>query len=167
VSKKDERKRERVLCAGLVSQEHRLNGLHSSSRGTVGVWTDGTRHGEATSQEFCNWSVVPRGGVFWGVQAHTYTPPPRNSEGPPKSCQNQPDCENLKMAEFRTPSPQDVRKKGSKILKLPPVRVCFTLAMTNKLVVIINSLKVPKVKKIYYMKWTFLYQITAASRTSA
>jgi len=42
-------------------------------------------------------------------------------------------------------------KKGSKILKLPPVRNCFTLAMTNKLdklVVIINSLKVPKIKKI-------------------
>ena len=26
----------------------------------------------------------------WGVQI----PPPRNSEGPPKSCQTQPDCEN-------------------------------------------------------------------------
>jgi len=37
--------------------------------------------------------------------------------------------------------------------------------MTNKLVVIINSLKVAKIKKIYYMKWNFLYQITAASRT--
>jgi len=35
------------------------------------------------------------------------------------------------------PTPQDVRKKGSKILKLPPVRNCFTLAMTNKFVVII------------------------------
>jgi len=30
-------------------------------------------------------SGVPRGGV-WGFQ-----PPPRNSEGPPKSCQTQPD----------------------------------------------------------------------------
>jgi len=61
----------------------------------------------------------------------------------------------LKIAEFRTPTPQDVReKKGSKILKLPPVRNCFTLAMTNKLVVTINSLKVPKIKKIlrYEMK---------------
>ena len=28
-------------------------------------------------------------------------------------------CENLKIAEFRTPTLQDVRKKGSKILKLP------------------------------------------------
>jgi len=60
----------------------------------------------------------------------------------------------LKIAEFRTPTPQGARKKGSKILKLPPVRNCFTLAMTNKLVVIINSLKVPKMKKIllYEMK---------------
>ena len=45
-------------------------------------------------------------------------------------------------------------KKGSKILILPPVRNCFKLAMTNKLV-IINSLKVPKIKKIllYVMKF--------------
>jgi len=46
-------------------------------------------------------------------------------------------------------------KKGSEVLKLPSVRNCFTLAMTNKLVVvIINSLKVPKIKKIllYEMK---------------
>jgi len=60
----------------------------------------------------------------------------------------------LKIAEFRKPTLQDVRKKGSKMLKLPPVRNCFTLAMTNKLVFIINSLKVPKIKKIllYEMK---------------
>jgi len=47
-------------------------------------------------------------------------------------------------------------KKGSKILKLPPVSNCFTLAMINKLVVVmINSLKVPKLKKIllYEMKF--------------
>jgi len=47
---------------------------------------------------------------------------------------------SLKFAEFRTPTPQDVQKKGSEILKLPPVRDCFTLTMTNKFVVIINSL---------------------------
>ena len=29
-------------------------------------------------------------GVVWGVQP----PPPQNSEGPPKSCKTQPDCEN-------------------------------------------------------------------------
>ena len=37
--------------------------------------------------------------------------------------------------------------------------------MTNKLVVIINSLKYQKLRKFYYMKWNFLHQITAASRT--
>jgi len=53
-----------------------------------------------------------------------------------------------KIAEFWTPTPEDVwKKKSSKILKLPPVRNCFTLAMTNNLVVIINNLKVPKIKK--------------------
>jgi len=62
----------------------------------------------------------------------------------------------LKIVEFRTPTPKDVQKKGSKILKLPPVRNCFTLAMTNKLVVIINSLKVPKIKKILLYKIKFL-----------
>jgi len=56
-------------------------------------------------------------------------------------------------------------KKGSKILKLPPVQNCFTLTMTNKLV-IINSLKYQKLRKFYYMKRNFLYQITAASRIS-
>ena len=40
----------------------------------------------------------------------------------------------LKTAEFRMPTHQDIRKKGSKIIKLPLVRSCFTLAMTNKLV---------------------------------
>jgi len=46
--------------------------------------------------------------------------------------------------------------KGSKILKLPPVRNCFTLAMTNKLVVIVNSLKVLKIKKILLYEMKFL-----------
>ena len=48
------------------------------------------------------------------------------------------------------------RKKGSKILKLPRFAICFTLAMTNKLVVIINSLKVPKIKKILLYEMKFL-----------
>ena len=61
----------------------------------------------------------------------------------------------LKIAEFRTPTTKDVRKKGSKILKLLSVRNRFTLAMINKFVVIINSLKVPKIKKtlLYEMKF--------------
>ena len=62
----------------------------------------------------------------------------------------------LKIAEIRMPTAQDVGKKGSKILKLPPVRNCFTLAMTNKLVVIINSLKVPKIKKLLVYEMKFL-----------
>jgi len=75
-----------------------------------------------------------------------FPPPPEI----PKALQNRGKLNPIvktvkKIAEFRTPTPQDVqKKKGSKILKLPPVRNCFTLAMTNKLVVIINSLKVPK-----------------------
>ena len=61
-------------------------------------------------------AVTYRGGGLWGVQ----TPPPRNSEGPPKLCQTQPDLRKmLKIAEFRKPTRQDVPKKGSKILKLP------------------------------------------------
>jgi len=69
----------------------------------------------------------------------------------PKALQNRaklnPTVKTVKIAEFRTPTPQDVRKQGSKILKLQ-VRNCFTLAMTNKLIVVINSLKVPNIKKI-------------------
>jgi len=83
-------------------------------------------------------------GGLGGVQ----TPPPRNSKfrRPSKIVPNSTRLwKLLKIAEFRTPTSQDVRKKGSKILKLPPVRNCFTLAMTNKLVVIINDLKVPKI----------------------
>jgi len=54
------------------------------------------------------------------------------------------------------PTPQDVWKKDSKILKLPPVRNCFTLAMTNKLVVTTNSLKLPKIKKILLYEIKYL-----------
>jgi len=70
----------------------------------------------------------------------------------PKALQNHaklnPILKTAKIAVFRTPKPQDVRKKGSKFLKLLPVRNCFTLA-------IINSFKVPKIKKIllYEMKF--------------
>jgi len=55
-----------------------------------------------------------------------------------------------------TPTPKDVRKKGSKILKLPPVRNHFTLALTHKLFVIRNSLKLPKIKKIVLYEMKFL-----------
>jgi len=56
------------------------------------------------------------------------------------------------MAEFSTPTPQDVQEKGREILKLQPVRNCFTFSMTNKLVVITNNLKYQKLRKYYYVK---------------
>ena len=55
------------------------------------------------------WSAVG------GREVRGFKPPPRNSEGPPKACQTELDCENLKIAEFRTPTPQDVRKKAVKL----------------------------------------------------
>jgi len=95
-------------------------------------------------------SDVPRGGLGGGFK--------HPSPEIPKVLQNRaklnPIVKTVKNREFRTPALQVVRKRGSKILKLPPVRHCFTLAMTNTLVVIINSLEVPKIKKIllYEMK---------------
>ena len=56
-----------------------------------------------------------RGGG-WGVQ----TSPPPKFRRPSKIRPNSTRLRKLlKIAEFRTPTPQDVRKKGSKILKLP------------------------------------------------
>ena len=96
---------------------------------------------------------VPRGGGgIWVVQPH----PPKfrkSSKIVPNSTRL---WKLLKIAEFRWQTPQDVRKKGSKILKLPTVWNCFTLAMTNKLVVIINSLKIPKIKNILLYEMKFL-----------
>jgi len=87
---------------------------------------------------------MQRGGGVW----RGFQPPPSKFRRPSKTVPNSTRLwKLLKIAEFRTPTPQDVRKKGSKILKLPSVRNCFTLAMTNKLVVIINSLKLPKIKE--------------------
>ena len=84
-------------------------------------------------------------------------PPPQKFRRPSKIVPNSTRLwKLLKIVEFRTPTPQDARKKGSKILKLPSVRNCFTLAMTNKLVFIINSLKVPKIKKILLYQMKFL-----------
>ena len=69
--------------------------------------------------------VVYRGGV----RVFKPHPPPRNSKGPPKLCQTQPDLwKLLKIAEFRTPTPQDVRKKGSKILKLHRFAIFFYIS---------------------------------------
>jgi hypothetical protein len=93
-------------------------------------------------------SGIPRVLGWGGVEGFNH-PPHRNSEGPPKSCQTQPKCKKKKkLLNLGSQHPKMFGKKGSKILKLPPVRNCFTLAMTNKLVVIIKSLKVTKIKKI-------------------
>ena len=101
------------------------------------------------------------GGGVWVFQ-----PPPSKFRRPSKIVPNSTRLwKLLKIAEFRTPTPQDLREKSSKIKKTTSVRNCFTLAMTNKSAVFINSLTIPKFRKFYYMKWSFLYQITAASRT--
>jgi len=76
---------------------------------------------------------VPRegGGGVWGRLK--YLPPPPNFQRPSKIVPNSTRLwKLLKIAEFLTPTPQDFRKKSSKILKLPSVRNYFTLAMTNK-----------------------------------
>ena len=97
--------------------------------------------------------VAYRGG-FGSVQT---LPPPTKFRRPSKIVPNSTQLwKLLKISEFGMPTPQDIRKKGSKILKLPPVLNCFILAMTIKLVVIINSLKVPKIKKILLYEMKFL-----------
>ena len=106
-----------------------------------------------TERYMYNFIVAYQGGEGgWG-----FKPPTPKFRRPSKIVLNSTRLwKLLKTAEFRMPTPQDVQKKGSKILKLLPVRNCFTLAMTNKLVVIINSLKVPKIKKILLYEMTFL-----------
>jgi hypothetical protein len=89
----------------------------------------------------------------WGFKP---LPPPEILKALQNRAKLNPIVKMLKIAEFRTPNPQDVRKKDSKILKLQPIRNYFTLTMTNKLVVIMNSLKVPKIKKILLYKTKFL-----------
>jgi len=92
-------------------------------------------------------------GRVWGVQ----TPHPPKFRRPSKIVPNSTRLwKLLKIAEFRMPTPQDVWKKGSKILKLPLVHNCCTLAMRSKLVVIIKSLKVPKIKMILLYEMKFL-----------
>ena len=59
----------------------------------------------------------------------------------------------LKNSELRTPTPQDVRKKCSKILKLP--RFAIVIYISNDKLVVMNSLNVLKIKKtlLYEMKF--------------
>ena len=103
----------------------------------------------------CLVSGIPRGG---GRSLEGLTPPQKKKfRRPSKIVPNSTRLwKMLKIAEFRTPTPRDIWKKGSKILKLPSVRNYFILAMTNNLVVIIKSLKVPKIKKILLYEMKFL-----------
>ena len=89
----------------------------------VWSWTISVNVNEGT-QDSDSWtqysslvtSGVPRAGRGgFGV----FKPPPK-SRRPSKMVLNSTLlCKLLKIAEFRTPTPQDIRKKGSKILKLP------------------------------------------------
>ena len=72
-----------------------------------------------------------------------FKPPPKfRRSSKKKRAKRNPIVKTVKkVAEFMMLSHQDVRKKGSKILKL---RRFAIVLMANKLVVIINSLKVLK-----------------------
>jgi len=108
-------------------------------------------HGQIYVTKQC---VTDRGG---GSNPPPCSTPPPKFRRPSKIVPNSTRLwKLLTSAEFRKPTPDDVRKKGSKIQKIPSVRNCFTLAMTNKLVVIINSLKVPKIKKMLLYEMKFL-----------
>jgi len=99
--------------------------------------------------------AVPLSAVAYRGGFGVFKPPPLKFRRPSKNVPNSTQLwKLLKISEFRMPTHQDVWKKDSKILKLSLVRNCFTLAMTNKLVVIINRIKVPKIMKIllYEMK---------------
>ena len=57
----------------------------------------GERRKQERNKRLVLLEVGKRGGQWrtegWGG-LRCSNPPPRNSEGPPKSCQTQPDCEN-------------------------------------------------------------------------
>ena len=62
------------------------------------------------------WAVVYPGGGCWVFK----TPPPEITKALQNCAKLNPIVKTVsKIAEFRTPTQQDVRKKGSKILKLP------------------------------------------------
>ena len=79
---------------------------------------------EAEQEYAAHISGVPRGVGFVG-----WNPPPPKFRRPSKIVPNSTRLwKLLKIAEFRTPTHQDVRKKDSKILKLPPVRNLFYIS---------------------------------------
>ena len=142
-----------------------LNILNSCWVGAIWKWHENLRKKGSTATLVDAKEAGEKPSRTSGVPGGVQTPPPKFRR-PSKIVPNSTRLwKLLKIAEFRTPTHPDIQKKGSKIRKLPPVRNCFTLAMTNKLVVIIIVLKYQKLRKFYYMKWNFLYQITAAFRT--
>jgi len=79
---------------------------------------------------FCA-SGLPRGGCLW-VQ----TPPPPKFRRPSKIVPNSNRLWKLiKIAEFRRPKPQDVRKRGSKILKLPRFEIVLLVFVIGNVLV--------------------------------
>jgi len=66
-----------------------------------------------------SYTVAYRGGWFGGFKS----PPPEILKALQNRAKVNPICKLLKIAKFRTPTPQDVRKKGSKILKLTRVEI--------------------------------------------
>ena len=92
----------------------------------------------------------------WRTEGGFQTPPLEIPKALQNRAKHNPIVKTVKIAEFRMPTLQDVWKRGSTILKLQPVRNCFTLAVTNKLVVIINNLEVPKIKKLLLYEMEFL-----------
>jgi len=115
---------------------------------------------ETETSQILNWRPAHTQWLIEGCLVCSKTPFPPKFQRPPQNIL--PNSTRLwklfKIAEFRAPKLHDVRKRSSKILKLPPLRNYFTLAMTNKLFVIINSLKMPKIKKILLYKMKCLVQ---------
>ena len=85
-----------VYCCGRAVLKSRKPQPQSLS--TVEIWTAEIRgrdifnHYTATFVLIPLASGVPRGG---GLVVNPLPPQPRNFEGPPKSCQTKPDCENF------------------------------------------------------------------------
>jgi len=64
-------------------------------------------------RSFTNIKVVHTTAVAYRTEGGFKSPPPRNSEGPPKSCQTQPDCENcLKLLNLGRQHPKMFGKKA-------------------------------------------------------
>jgi hypothetical protein len=102
--------------------------------------------GSFYSLGLCPPTCVSASGVTRGVFGGGVQPPPhRNSEGPQNRTKLNPILKTVKNFWISDAKTQRYSgNKSRKILKLPPVRNCFTLAITNKFVGIVNNLKKPR-----------------------